>query len=114
MSDCERNMHVVINRSLLTGTGEKPCKRHQSTSPRISSKIRIKTSRGSAGRSEMKSMNVGPLSAPENTVEWLNEILERTGFFDCVVAKKRSLHLTDEIRRLRDETAEHRKGRSKA
>ncbi len=53
---------------------------------------------------------LGATSAPENTVEWLNEILQQTGFFDRVATEKRSLELTDEMKGLRDETAEKRKG----
>ena len=56
---------------------------------------------------------LGATKAPENTVEWLNEILERTDFFDvvtAVMALKGSLELTDEIARLKDETADNRKG----
>jgi hypothetical protein len=52
---------------------------------------------------------LGELNAPENTIEWLNEILERTNFFDAVAAQKGSLDLTGEIVRLRDETAHNRK-----
>lgn len=49
------------------------------------------------------------VSAPENTVEWLNELLERAELFDCVTEKKTSLRLTDEVLQLRNETAERRK-----
>jgi hypothetical protein len=52
----------------------------------------------------------GGTNAPEDSVEWLNEILERTDFFDTVTALKVSLKLTDEIIRLRDETADNRRG----
>jgi len=51
----------------------------------------------------------GTTNAPEGTVDWLNEILTHAGFFDWVMAGKTSLDLTDEIKRLRDETAMNRK-----
>ncbi len=53
---------------------------------------------------------LGALNARENTIEWLNEILQQPWFFESVLAVKRSLALTDEAKRLRDETAEDRAG----
>lgn len=50
----------------------------------------------------------GAVNAPENTVEWLNEILNITDFSDKVITWQTSPDLTDEIKRLRDETAGNR------
>ncbi len=45
------------------------------------------------------------MNMPDNTIEWLNEILVFPGFYDVVIAVKPSLGLTNEIKELRDETA---------
>lgn len=47
----------------------------------------------------------GSTNVPDNTIEWLNEILILPGFFDDVIAVKPSLGLTNEIKKLREETA---------
>ncbi|NUO10176.1 MAG: hypothetical protein HUU08_16160 [Candidatus Brocadia sp.] len=49
--------------------------------------------------------SLGTMNAPENTVEWLNEILRHSEFFDAVIALKTSLILANAAKKLRDETA---------
>jgi putative peptide zinc metalloprotease protein len=52
---------------------------------------------------------LGTIKASENSIEWLNTILQITGFFDHVMARKTTLVLTDEIKKLRDATQQNRK-----
>lgn len=51
---------------------------------------------------------LGRMNTPEDTIERLNELLQLPGLFEMIVEKK-SLYLTDQIKSLRDETAENRK-----
>lgn len=45
------------------------------------------------------------MNMPDNTIGWLNEILKFPGFYESVIAVKPSLGLSNEIKKLRDETA---------
>lgn len=49
------------------------------------------------------------IKTPENTVDWLNEILQLPDLFDKVVDRKPNLALTDEITKLKDQTEKNRK-----
>lgn len=52
---------------------------------------------------------IGGLHAPENSIGWLNEVLQVTALSDLIVAEQPALTLTDAIQRLRTETEESRK-----
>ena len=52
----------------------------------------------------------GTIDASENTIDWLNRILELYDLSDKITAKKPKLTLTDEIKKLKEQIARSRKG----
>lgn len=50
----------------------------------------------------------GSLNAPENSIDWLNEMLQVRALSDFILAEQPDLVLTDAIRRLRTETEKSR------
>ncbi|MFA4915462.1 MAG: efflux RND transporter periplasmic adaptor subunit [Syntrophales bacterium] len=53
---------------------------------------------------------LGPINFPENTVEWLNGILQVPDLSDQLLARKSNLILTEEIKKLNEQTEKNRKG----
>lgn len=51
----------------------------------------------------------GVIETSENTVEWLNRILQVPDLYEKLIAKKPNLTLTDEIKKLKEQTETNRK-----
>lgn len=49
------------------------------------------------------------IKAQENTVDWINETLQRADLYEKIISKRQNLILTDEMKRLKDSTEENRK-----
>jgi len=62
---------------------------------------------------KLEGYEFGMINASENTIDWLNGILQLPYLYDKVTEKKTNLTLTDEIKKLREQTAEKRKGQFK-
>ncbi len=49
------------------------------------------------------------IQAPENSIDWLNGVLQTPDLLDQAAAKRAKLVLTDEIKKLKEQTEKNRK-----